>query len=1218
MKKLLCAIISLAMLLTCFVSGAAETRADGAAAQAEAATLVWDIDEDGAYTKPYPSEASTLTLSVADGKGAGGSKALRYDAGYTNNWANYVDITPAATDWSEAEYMYVYMSGLKYNTNISLISGGTEYKLKNNTQSIAKVSESSWQSITTGKSWYFFSPGEYTGWIRVAVKDAFVKSNGSGTNGEDMPAAALSSVTAVRLSTGIGMDEGSYPVTAWFDEIRVSGKVTEPVEINQSADEIPAGLTRIWDLDSLPADQELINSSYTSAASLRAIPYNDGRALKWTCLNTSWVDITKVKLTETDISGAGELWFWLDASKWENGSGKLGIGIGDAGGYLWEPGKGSEHNYSSVRAYYYSKNGDLQTIHLSSWGWLSDLPRPYSGWVGIDLPDLAALFDGIEFDVTCVDRLLIKVENQRPSDSLIIDNICIRPDAEHGLTAESDSLRALPRKVTVTMAADPLHEQNFTWHTKGETASNVELVKAGAGAPDFSSPDVIHISGSASGKLFGYNVHQVKASGLEAGTEYFFRVGDAQMGVWSAAGSFRTDDGDDEFTFAVVDDLQTGTKGFDRSLLTLDRIAATVPGADFWLHGGDLVNHPGTPSEILKLLDDGFDSFAGRTQVLTTGNHDWTSGDTVDHYSEYHFYHDRAESSDPASGIYYSFDYGKVHFSVINTNSTPYGGLDDAQLAWLKADLSSDAAKRADFRIVSMHRGCYSPGQAYYNFRNTIGVRDQLVSVMAQYGVDLVLEAHEHCLALTHPIKADGSVETGYDTDTVYSPGFDGEITAISPESPVYLISGTGGTRYGLSLGWDEATQSYVEVATDAAKPIGIVLSQSEIKAEMEKFDRVESPRGTDGRNLATFSVITVKGDTLVTDIYTVDNQGSGECSYYTSFALKKTAEGTEDPVYPGWTTAADRVFETGQKVRSSGKDRYLTALATAELLRKSLAKDSFDDIIIACGTNFPDALAGSYLAAKLGAPILMVGSAGQGEEDALSFVRTNLSAGGSVYILGGTGAVPQSTQDALTAAGITAKRLSGRGRYDTNLAILEEAGADPGTTLLIADGSNYADALSASALGLPLLLVDKAAKKLTESQINWIGEQSFSKVYILGGTGAVPAEFADAIESLTGLDTVRLSGKGRYDTSLAIAKEFFPTADCITLATGDNFPDGLTGGSLAFEMDAPMVLSNTSASNYEKAAAYAREAHTKRFLIFGGTGEKAMPERVADAIMGK
>ena len=61
-------------------------------------------------------------------------------------------------------------------------------------------------------------------------------------------------------------------------------------------------------------------------------------------------------------------------------------------------------------------------------------------------------------------------------------------------------------------------------------------------------------------------------------------------------------------------------------------------------------------------------------------------------------------------------------------------------------------------------------------------------------------------------------------------------------------------------------------------------------------------------------------------------------------------------------------------------------------------------------------------------------------------------------------------------------------------------ANKDLGSSLIIADGRNYADALSASATGQPILLVDGAAKELTKEEIDSVKLIKNASVVIAGG----------------------------------------------------------------------------------------------------------------------
>ena len=313
-----------------------------------------------------------------------------------------------------------------------------------------------------------------------------------------------------------------------------------------------------------------------------------------------------------------------------------------------------------------------------------------------------------------------------------------------------------------------------------------------------------------------------------------------------------------------------------------------------------------------------------------------------------------------------------------------------------------------------------------------------------------------------------------------------------------------------------------------------------------------------------------------------------------------------------------EQLFAGTDTPRSYGDNRYETAISTAEALKLVLGKEKFDTVIIASGSGsgakgkFPDALAGSYLAFVKEAPILLVGADGTGGGRAAQYIKENLTAGGRVYILGGTGAVPGFVEDLLS--GFTVIRLAGDTRYDTDLEILSEAGLS-GEDLLVADGRGFADALSASALGRPILLIDKKAAALSGDQKSFVSAHEFSHIYILGGEGAVPESIAQELAALRPDAAVeRLAGADRYVTSVAIAEKFFEDAPYITLATGVNFPDGLTGGALSGKIGAPLIL--TSEKHPQAAKRYISENAIAGALIFGG--ENALGTGLVNSLMGK
>ena len=276
---------------------------------------------------------------------------------------------------------------------------------------------------------------------------------------------------------------------------------------------------------------------------------------------------------------------------------------------------------------------------------------------------------------------------------------------------------------------------------------------------------------------------------------------------------------------------------------------------------------------------------------------------------------------------------------------------------------------------------------------------------------------------------------------------------------------------------------------------------------------------------------------------------------------------------------------------RIYGDNRYRTALAAADMLKELQGMERFDTIVVACGTDFADALSGSYLANKKNAPILLVHK--NSVAYVAEYITNNLSENGLVYILGGEGAVPPALDEVLASQSISVKRLAGQGRYETNLLILQEAGVGE-EPILISTGKNFADCLSASATGLPILLTNNIALK--DSQKEFLASLNGNQRYIIGGEGAV----SEAIAAEIG-DHIRVSGSGRYETSIKIAETFFNTPSAAVLAYGGNFPDGLSGGCLAYAMNAPLILVRDTTITY--ASEYTLNHSIKSGVVLGGSG---------------
>lgn len=279
------------------------------------------------------------------------------------------------------------------------------------------------------------------------------------------------------------------------------------------------------------------------------------------------------------------------------------------------------------------------------------------------------------------------------------------------------------------------------------------------------------------------------------------------------------------------------------------------------------------------------------------------------------------------------------------------------------------------------------------------------------------------------------------------------------------------------------------------------------------------------------------------------------------------------------------------EDVRVSGDTRYDTAYKNADALKKQLGLEMFDSAVVACGTNYPDALSSAYLAKVKNAPLLL--SEAREVNGTVDYIRKNVTKGKTVYLVGGADVLPEQIKTIL-GSDYDVKRLEGEDRFLTNLAVLKEANVN-NEEVMICSGLGYADALSAAATGKPVMLVGKA---LTKEQKAYLAGINPAKFYIVGGSDVVSDRVKAELETMRSVE--RISGEDRYETALNVAKKFFDmTSSTVVIATGDGFADGLVGSVTAIANNAPLLLANRN--NIKGVAEFVKETGAKRSIVMGG-----------------
>ena len=284
---------------------------------------------------------------------------------------------------------------------------------------------------------------------------------------------------------------------------------------------------------------------------------------------------------------------------------------------------------------------------------------------------------------------------------------------------------------------------------------------------------------------------------------------------------------------------------------------------------------------------------------------------------------------------------------------------------------------------------------------------------------------------------------------------------------------------------------------------------------------------------------------------------------------------------------------------RISGANRIETAIEISKKVSPGMLTTAEKAVILTRADMPFDALASSGLAGVKQAPILLTRSTKLDSNVAKELDRLGAK---KIYILGGTAAVSQDIENELKQK-YTVSRVKGSDRFETANAINQAAGLDQTSTAILVNGMQVADSLSASSVAAiksyPIYLstVSKAPKL----------PSSIKTVYLIGGSSVISEDVRTQLEQ-QGKKVVRLSGKDRFQTNIAVNEAFFASSSSYILARGtsvqadlEDYPDAVAAASLAEKIDAPVVLAH-DAKPISDVQTYLYQ-NASSLIVLGGEG---------------
>lgn len=177
-------------------------------------------------------------------------------------------------------------------------------------------------------------------------------------------------------------------------------------------------------------------------------------------------------------------------------------------------------------------------------------------------------------------------------------------------------------------------------------------------------------------------------------------------------------------------------------------------------------------------------------------------------------------------------------------------------------------------------------------------------------------------------------------------------------------------------------------------------------------------------------------------------------------------------------------------------------------------------------------------------------------------------------------------------------ERIAGENRIETAIQI-SNYGWEQADNVILARADNPADALSSASLSgvadAPILLTYPTS--LSDSVLEEIDRLGASKVYLLGGTGAISAEIEQQLKDF-GLTVVRLGGSSRFETAKKINVEAKTSLNTKAIVVnGYAIADALSASSNSANNQIPIYLATKTTLPVELPS------NVKEVTIYGGEG---------------
>ena len=415
--------------------------------------------------------------------------------------------------------------------------------------------------------------------------------------------------------------------------------------------------------------------------------------------------------------------------------------------------------------------------------------------------------------------------------------------AAQGSVAHAATASAPPYNITVGVGSSA-SEVRFCWISNGSAAGELQIAKAGevnngafpAGStkqastekvtategvldnPENTDHPVSSFQDASGNALPDEYSNKVTVGSLSPDTSYTYRVGDGTS--WSPVYTFRTQSTAKGFSFAAFGDPQIGASGNvanDQAgwAKTLNKVLSKFPAVNFLFSMGDQVNDydhlVAQQNEYQAFFNPASASDYLQTHILAafSGNHDFQMGKYYSfHYSQPNLstLGQTQTNSVPDNNGDYWFRYGNTLFMVLEGNNFYDVSAHDSFLKQAVA-----ASPDAKWKVVSFHQAPYSEANhdgATSADDDVMFMRKNWTKLMDKYGVDVVLNGHDHYYTRSFQMYAGSPVNT-VKTNQVTNPKGTVYFTLDSGSGSKYYKYNTTADHSFSAFGWQNNVPTY-------------------------------------------------------------------------------------------------------------------------------------------------------------------------------------------------------------------------------------------------------------------------------------------------------------------------------------------------------------------------------------------------------------------------